>query len=202
MDSKEIPIKPLDITAAPGRADGAAGVPEKKWFVAVVNNRSEKKSAEALGRLGVENYVPVQRLARLWKNGRRGVVDHVAIPAVVFVRCDERRRKELAALPFIFRFMTDRARPLTPFGARPPAVVRDYEIWQLRFMLGQSDIPVTISERAYRRGDRVRVRRGSLAGLEGEVVDMKSSRSELVVALESFGCARLMIDTVDLELVR
>lgn len=69
-------------------------------------------------------------------------------------------------------------------------------------MLGQSDIPVEISEKPFKAGDRVRVIRGDLAGLEGEVLDLRNSKSELIVAFNFFGCARLLIDTVNLEIIK
>lgn len=180
------------------RADGAASVPCSKWFVAIVSNNTEKACAERLTRLGVENYVPVQTVVRVWKNGRKAKVDRVVIPAVVFIKCSEAKRREVVALPFINRFMTNKAAS-TPDGmAKPLATVNDREIKQLKFMLGQSDIPVTVMERSYSKGERVRIIRGSLTGLEGEVIDAGDGRSELTIALEYFGCAKLVIDTVNL----
>ena len=181
--------------------DDAVCVSDAKWFVAVVNNRSEKATAERLDKLGIENYLPIQTVVRVWKNGKRAKVDKVVMPAVVFIHCTEQQRREIVTLPYIFRFMTNKAGSVPNSAGKPLAVVSDHEIRQLKFMLGQSDTPVSISSRSYRKGDRVKVIRGSLTGLEGEVIDMNSSQSELTVSLEYFGCAKLMIDTVNLELV-
>lgn len=68
-------------------------------------------------------------------------------------------------------------------------------------MLGQSDVPVTITDRPYKVGDKVRVIRGSLKGLEGEVFSTDSDKSDVMVALEFFGCAKLHIDTINLEII-
>ena len=68
-------------------------------------------------------------------------------------------------------------------------------------MLGQSDVPVTISERSFQKGDRVRVARGKLCGLEGEVVTTDDGHSELIVRIDILGCAKVMIEAVDIELV-
>lgn len=188
-------------TTVPSGVDGAVCLQKTKWFVAVVNNRSEKADSERLTKLGIENYVPTQSTVRVWKNGRKSKVDRVVIPAVVFVHCTEEERREIVKLPFIFRFMTNKAGSTANSLGRPIAVVSDNEIRQLKFMLGQSDVPVTISDRVFNVGDKVRVIRGSLAGLEGEVFDREDDKSEVVVALEFFGCAKLMIDTVNLEIV-
>lgn len=84
---------------------------------------------------------------------------------------------------------------------KPLAIIPDLEINRLKFMLGQSDIPVNISTRTYLKGDKVRVIRGSLIGLEGEVVDLSPSKVELSVDMDLLGCAKLIIDTVNLELI-
>jgi len=190
------------VPAAPSGVDGAAGVAESKWFIAVVNNRSEKMTAERLEKMGIESYLPIQTVFRVWKNGRKAKVDRVVIPAVVFIHCTEKKRREVVTLPFIFRFMTNKAGSSANTLGKPLATISDEEIRRLKFMLGQSDIPVTIADRAYHKGDRVRVIRGSLQGLEGEVFDLNSSKSELTVRLEYFGCAKLVIDTVNLDLVK
>lgn len=160
--------------------------------------------AEKLTSAGIENYVPTQTVYRLWKNGRKAKVEKVMIPAVVFIHCTEKMRREVVTMPYIFRFMTNKAanNPDANSCKKHIAVVSDEEIQRMQFMLGQSDIPVAITEKPFRVGDRVRVIRGSLAGLEGEVLDMKSAQSELIVSLELFGCARLLIDTVNLEVIK
>lgn len=56
-DGKDIKI---GTAAIPSGVDGAVGVPEAKWFVALVNTRSEKANAERLTKMGIENYVPTQ----------------------------------------------------------------------------------------------------------------------------------------------
>ncbi len=189
-------------TIASSCIDDTATVPEVKWYVAIVNNRSEKVIADKLTKLGIENYVPTQTIFKVWKNGRKAKVERVVISSVVFIHCTEQQRREIVKLPFIFRFMTNKAGSSSPSSiSKPIAVVSENEINQLKFMLGQSDIPVTITDRVYKVGDKVRVIRGSLIGLEGEVFNLQPDKSEVVVVLEHFGCARLQIDTVNLEAI-
>ncbi len=187
--------------SVPSGVDGAVGVSKAKWFVAIVNNRSEKAIGERLAKMGIENYVPTQEVFKVWKNGKKARVEKVVIPAVIFINCTEERRRDIVKLPFIFRFMTDKAMTSVNAVSKPIAVISDNEINRLKFMLGQSDVPVTIEERPYNVGDKVRIIRGSLAGLEGEVFDMNSSKSEVMVTLEYIGCAKLMIDTINLEVI-
>lgn len=183
-------------------ADSAVGMARSHWFVAIVKHNSERQSAERLEKMGITNYVPAQKEVRVWRNGRKATVERMVIPSIIFIHCTERTRREVVKLPFIFRFMTNKAGTTSGESLHKPlAIISDAEINRLKFMLGQSDIPVTITERSYQVGDKVRVIRGSLAGLEGEVFGLDATKSEVVVALENIGCARLTIDTVNLEII-
>lgn len=178
--------------------DDAVGVAKSYWFVAIVNHNSEKSASEKLEKLEIRHYLPVQTELRVWKNGRKSKVDRVVIPSTIFIYCTEQQRREIVGLPFINRFMTNKAG--TSNGVNKPlAIIPDKQIKQLKFMLCQSDTPITISKKPFNRGDVVRVIRGSLAGLEGEVMDLSKDRTELIVVIDYFGCAKLEIDTINVE---
>lgn len=190
------------VTTVPDGVGDAVGMEKSYWFVAIVNNNTKKKVAEKFNKLGIESYLPIQKEYRVWKNGRRAKVDSVVIPSTIFVYCTESRRKEIVNFPFIFRFMTDKAGATQNYGNKPLATIPDEQIKTLKFMLGQSDIPVTITDCAYHRGEKVRVIRGQLKGLEGEVLNTNELKSEIIVALNFFGCAKVSIDTVNIEPIR
>lgn len=191
-----------EVSTATDVVDDAVGVAKSYWFVAIVNHNSEKQSSEKLSKMGIVNYLPTQIEIRMWRNGRKSKVDKIVIPSTIFIHCTEQTRKEIVNLPFIFRFMTNKAGSINGSSNKPLAVIPDAEIERLKFMLGQSDIPVEITERPFKTGDKVRVIRGDLAGLEGEVMDLKHAKSELVVGLNFFGCAKLSIETVNLEIIK
>lgn len=199
MSTNEIDTKKA--LAATDVVDDAVGVSKSYWFVAIVNNRSEKQSSEKLSKMGVVNYLPTQTEIRVWRNGRKSKVDKIVIPSTIFIYCTEQTRREIVNLPFIFRFMTNKAGSIKGSNNKPLAVISDAEIERLKFMLGQSDIPVEITEKPFKTGDKVRVIRGYLAGLEGEVIKLNNAKSELVVGLNFFGCAKLSIETVNLEII-
>lgn len=180
----------------------AVGVPGAQWYVAIVKHNTERISSERLAKMGLESYFPAQKEMRVWRNGRKSVVDKVVIPSVVFVHCPEATRREIVKLPFIHRFLTDKAAPTASEGINKPlAIIPDSEIRRLKFMLGQSDVPVSVTDRPYQAGDHVRVIRGSLIGLEGNVIGADTDKSDVIVTLNHFGYAKLRIDTVNLEIV-
>lgn len=191
-----------DVSTAAYVVDDAVGVPETNWFVALVNHNTEKASAEKLVKMGLECYVPVQEEIHVWKNGRKKHVDRIVMPTIVFVRCTETERKEIVNLPYIFRFMTNKAGAATSSGNKPLAVIPDKEIQQLKFMVGNSDTPVTFKDQHYKTGDLVRVIRGKLAGLEGNIHHIDDKHSEIIVSLNCLGNACLTIETINVEPIR
>ena len=177
-------------------------MPETHWFVAVVKNNTEKSVLEKLRHLGYKCYVPLQQELRIWKNGRKATIERVVIPTIVFINCTETERKLIVTLPYIIRFMTNRAATALLSGSKPLAVIPDAQIEKLMFMVGNSDTPVTFSSMIYKKGDIVRVVRGRLAGLEGEVKVVDNKHSEIIVNLDCLGNARLTIDTIDVEKIK
>lgn len=208
---------------APSRAGDAVGVP--KWFVAIVSNNTERAVRDRLSATGIEAYVASQLQLRLWSNGRRKPVEKVLIPTCVFIRCSEAQRRRIVALPFIKRFLADRARAKDGLAA-PPAVIPQKEMDTLRFMLGQTDYPVEFTDAPLRPGDKVRVVRGALRGLEGEVLSApkhnpfptkispnpnpsstpdgsthldSTNLSDIIIRLDILGAARVSIPLQDLS---
>lgn len=186
------------VTAEPSGVDGAVGVPEAKWFVAIVNSRHEKSVAERLQMTGIETYVAVQKERRVWANGRRKIVDRIVIPSMVFVKCTEQRRRQIVNLPYVNRFLVNRS---TDSGGlnKPVAVIGDAEIKKLKFMLGESDSPIEFAPTEFRVNDNVRVIRGSLRGLEGEIRENSDGTHTLVVSISFLGGATVYIQPQDVE---
>lgn len=183
-------------------AGDAVGVQRRHWYVAIVNNNTEKSCGSKISKMGYDAYVPMQREAREFRPGRRKTVDRVVIPSRVFVHCTERERlKEIVTLPYIKRFMVDRALAANGFGSHPVAIVPDSEIEKLRFILVNSDNAVTIESRPLRLGDKVRVTRGKLMGLEGNILRRNDGETDLLVQLNILGCARVAVSRDDLERV-
>lgn len=184
------------VASVPLGVGDAVGVEKAQWYVAIVKNNTEKASAQRLEQAGYQIFVATQKTLRIWKNGRKTKVDKVLLPSMIFIRCSERQRLQIVKLPFISRFMTDKALS----ARRPPlAIIPDNQIETLRFMLGQSDVPISFTDRPLCKGDRVKVIRGNLHGLEGEVFTDANGHSELTVRINILGCAKVSINAINLE---
>jgi len=189
-----------DVLAVPSGVGSAVGVSDAKWFVArMTRNNVEKATAERLAKQGYETYVATQEVLRVWRNGRRKKVEQVVIPTMVFIHCTESERLVVAHDPGISRFLTDRASRSSSTGAKRIVTIPDEQIKRLKFMLGKSDEPVEFTPEVYHTGDKVRVIRGNLLGLEGKVAEATDGKSTLILNIDLLGSAKLQISTYDLE---
>lgn len=177
----------------------AVGMLKKRWFVAIVNNNTEKSCAEKLQGIGYDVYVPIQTEERRWRNGKVKSIDRTVISTIVFIHCTELERKEVVKFSFVKRFMTNRAGKKGELEKNPIAVIPDKQIDILRFMLDNSDVPVNIESLPLKLGDKIRVIRGKLRGLEGNIINDKNSDTFLIIRIDLFGCAKLSISPVDVE---
>lgn len=178
--------------------DDAVGVTSARWFVAIVNSRHEKAVRDNLLKINIESYVATQQEMRVWNNGKRRLIDRVVIPSMVFVKCTEKVRRDIVALPFINRFLVNRSAASGEFN-RPVAVISDAAMEKLKFMLGHSDYPVGFISTEYKVNDNVRVVRGNLRGLEGEIRENSDGTHTLVVSIPLLGGATVFIDPCDVE---
>ena len=178
--------------------DSAVGVLQKKWFIAIVHHNFEKKLSRQLNEQGIENYIATQRRLRIYPSGKKKWTDALLIHAKIFIKCSEKERLEIVKHPYIYRFMTNPSAK-TVNGHKSLAMISDKEIDTLRFMLGQSEFPVEISSDYFKKKDAVKVIRGSLKGLEGEVEETNTSNKDLLVRFSLLGTAKVSIPASDLE---
>ena len=199
----ELALSPASVADDAVGVDKAAGeTGSRQWYIAIVGHRAERSSAKQLTSLGYQSYVASQWEVRTRSNGRRQRVERIVLPARVFVKATEQERlKSIVTLPFINRFVTDPARKASADAKSPVAVIPDTELELFRRMLGQDELPVFLEESAvrYAQGDKVRVKAGRLAGLEGVVRTVSEGKKRLYVSLDILGSAYVEIDKNYLE---
>ena len=161
-----------------------------RWIAALVQMCTEKKVGDRLMKLGIENYVPTQTEIHQWSD-RKKKIERVVIPMVVFVRADEATERILRMQSFIRKI-------LTYPGQTAAAVIPDDQIGRLKFMLKQSDSPVELMPENLRVGDRVRIVRGALQGLEGELCKSVPEKSMVAIRIDGLGYACVSVSVGDL----
>ena len=184
-------LEKISVTAVNG-TDGREALPER-WVAALVKIRSEKAVAKKLLDLEIENYVPTQWEVHQWSD-RRKKVERVVIPMVVFVRTDAVTRKRLITYSFIHKLLS------LP-GKNTPAIIPDHQMDRLKFMLHHADAPVEMHEHVFQTGEQVRIVRGPLKGLEGELCRVENDKPMVAVRVECLGYACVSIEKSDLEII-
>ncbi|MGB7730062.1 MAG: UpxY family transcription antiterminator [Candidatus Acidiferrum sp.] len=144
---------------------------EPRWYAAYTSANHEKRVAQQLERRQVESFLPVYESVRRWKD-RRVRLQLPLFPSYVFVRLALRDRLQVLDIQGVAR--------LVGFGGHPtPVPAEDVEALRSCFEAGRALQPHPY----VRRGQRVRVLSGPLAGFSGIVLRQRN-RTRFVVSFE------------------
>jgi transcription antitermination factor NusG len=172
------------VTATTGNGAGSTGSP---WWALYTRHQHEKIVAEMLTVKGFEVFLPLYESVRRWKD-RRKVLSLPLFPGYVFLRGGLERRIQVVSTPGVFSILTHGDR----FAAIP-----DDEIDSVRRTV-QGRLRVE-PHPFLKCGDRVRVTRGTLEGVEGILV-RKKNIYRLVLSVEMLAqSVGVEIDASDVE---
>lgn len=145
--------------------------PNSNWYALQVRPRYEKTSATLLAQKGYQELLPLQRVSRRWSD-RIAAVDLPLFPGYVFCQFDPQdRRMPIMSTPGVLQ--------IVGIGKLPQALEQS-EVAALRTIM---EAGVAAEPCAYLpTGSRVRVEAGSLAGIEGIVVEHKK-KQRLVISV-------------------
>lgn len=164
---------------------------DRHWYIAFVKSCQERKTAETLSKMGVENYLPMQREVHQWSD-RKKVVVRLLLPHLIFIHVDDiERRKLLQEVYGIYACMMDRS-------TGKPAVVRDKEMASFMAMVEHSGLPVQMNSEPLAPGDKVKVLNGPLKDMEYELVRV-SGRRCIAVRLDFLGVAMIEFSAENLQ---
>lgn len=159
------------------------------WFAAYTSSHHEKSVAAQLAMRLVESFLPLYATRRRWKNRCEVSLELPLFPNYVFVHIDPRERVRVLEVPGVLS--------LVSFG-KNLAALPDFEIESLRSALGQRRVephPYLVI------GERARIKRGPLSGIEGVLV-RKKRNLRVVLALDAImQCVAVEVDAEDVEAV-
>lgn len=141
------------------------------WYAIYTRHQHEKTVARLLSDKGFEIFLPVQTVARRWKD-RTKELSLPLFPCYIFLWGTLKRRLEIVTTPGFHSFVG--------FGDQPVTIARE-EIEAVRLALtsGSNVEPCPF----LRYGDKVRISAGPLEGIEGILVRKKNSY-RLVLSVE------------------
>ena len=175
-----------------GTNDGEAY--PKRWVAVLVQMNCEKKVAAKLDTMGLANYVPIQQEEHQWSD-RKKRIDRIVIPMVIFVQLAQSEEDKFRRLSFILKFIS------FPGSKELATPIPDEQIEKLKFLLHNADAKVSIVENL-KVGDRVRLIRGPMKGLEGELSYIEENKPIVAIRIDGLGYACVSVDKVNLEKTR
>jgi transcription antitermination factor NusG len=146
------------------------------WYAIYTRPRSEKKVYELLTKNGVNCYLPLITTVRQWSD-RKKKVQLPLISSYVFVR------SKVIDLKYILLF-NGVVRVLKHLGK--PAIIKDYEIENLRILLEDTDNITFIRDTHLKKGDSIIVEKGVFKGLIAECIEF-NGKHRVIVRIEALG---------------
>ena len=162
------------------------------WYAIHVRSRHEFKVLDRLTKAGIDAFLPVVERLNKWKD-RKKLVDFPLFPGYLFVHIHKIYDTMLAILktPGVVRFI----------GIIPgePEPVPEEQIISLKRIIESKE---SIDPYPYlKEGQRVRIRKGPLAGVEGILVE-KAGQHSLVLSVDILRQGlSVKIDASDVESV-
>jgi transcription antitermination factor NusG len=148
-----------------------ASIDAKAWYAVYTSPRHEKRVHEHCHSRMIESFLPLYRELRRWKNGCSVDVELPLFPSYIFVRIPRHDRVRVLEVPGAVAMIG---------RGREPLPLPDFEINSLRQNLQTHKF----KPHAYLSvGERVRVTRGPLVGLEG-VLSRKNNGIRFVLTLD------------------
>ena len=153
-------------------------VNEFRWYAVYTAPRAEKKVSERFAQEGIEHYLPIQTVKRRWSDR----IKEVQVPVVngyIFVRIPSTDYGKVTNVYGALAFIRE--------GGRPVAIP-DAQLDRLRFMVEHSEEPVEYTQESFEHGESIRICKGPLEGMLGELIELKG-KNKVLIRLERFGCA-------------
>lgn len=185
----QIAPKRLQAECTPMRTDRMEASSSARWFAVYTTCRHEKRVAQHFGQREIEHYLPLYRVERKWRDGSRVTLDLPLFPSYIFVHIDRSERVRVLNVPG--------ALAVVGGTGREPLPVPDAAVEALRSGLQQRRVephPLLTA------GQRVRIRSGAFAGMEGVVLRKKSGLRVVLTLQQILQSIAVEVDEDDLEL--
>jgi transcription antitermination factor NusG len=132
------------------------------WYAVYTKHQHEKNAADILAKKGFEVLLPLYKTAHRWKDRSQAVLLPL-FPCYVFLQMNLEKKLEALRTPGIFWFVGN--------GGRASAI----PINEIDAIRRATQSPVRLEPHPFlNSGDRVRIKDGALAGLEGYLTRFKN----------------------------
>jgi transcription antitermination factor NusG len=155
------------------------------WFALYTSSRHEKRVSKILGERSVENFLPLYLAKRHWQKRSPVSIELPLFPNYVFVRAGQ--KASLLSVPGVLSIVGTE---------REPWLLPDDQIKAFRCAMAICKFEPQI---LFEVGERVRIKRGALAGMQG-VLLRKKNGLRVVLTIEAIrSSVAVEVDDTDLE---
>jgi transcription antitermination factor NusG len=157
------------------------------WFALYTSSRREKHVAKLLDERQIENFLPLYHADRQWKKSSPVTLDLPLFPNYIFVRAGQ--KASLLSVPGVVSIVG---------SGRQPWPLPHHEIEAFRSAV---DVCKLEPHSLFTVGQRVRIKNGALAGMQGVLV-RKKSNFRVVLTVEAIrSSVSAEVAVADLEAV-
>lgn len=140
------------------------------WYAVYTAPRAEKKVKEQLDKIGVENYLPLQPVVRLWNNRKKKIFIPV-VPGCLFVHISSEEIAHVAGIHGVAFLLKEKGQYVS---------IPEVQMETFKTMIEHSCELVEFAPNEFVPGTVVRVTSGQLQGLEAELVDCQGNNKLLL----------------------
>src|SRR5271157_1240930 len=188
------PVPALNPAVPAGEATATAEQPKKPdnkhWYVVKVQSGREESIKEAIERRvkidGLQDsfgqvIIPVEKVTEM-RNNKRVVKERKLYPGYLMVNVEFNDR-----ILYLFRETSGVGDFVGGGLNKPPQPMKPQEVERLLITQGQESPGLVPQKSKFDKGDKVKVKDGTFAGMEGEVKEVLEAKGTLRVELTIFG---------------
>jgi transcriptional antiterminator NusG len=163
---------------------------KKEWYVVKVQSGREESIKEAIERRvmieGLQEFfdqiiIPVEKVTEMIK-GKRVVKQRKLYPGYLMVHCEFNDK-----ILYLFRETSGVGDFVGGSLNHPPQPMKAHEVERMLGLMDKLVPGERISKPRFDRGDKVKVKDGTFAGMEGEAKDLLEAKGSVRVELTIFG---------------
>jgi len=160
---------------------------ELNWYAVYTRARWEKKVADQLTKVAIENYCPLNRVVKQWSDRKKTIEEPLFI-SYVFVRASKQQMNMVRELYGIVNFV---------YWLGKPAIIPDPEIQSIKQFLNAYQ-NVRIEPVALNVQDRIKILQGPFSEMEGHIIAVnKRSVKVMLPTLRCFMTVEIEKEKVD-----
>lgn len=142
---------------------------EARWFAVYTRYKREKMVFKDLERKGIETYLPIQKLYKIYASKKK-LVEKPLFSCYLFVKITKEQYRIVQDAEGVVDFVSFSKNLIS---------IPENEIEIVKRIVGES-LEIALEDHSYFEGDLVEVVSGTLSGLKGKLLDKKGKKNFLL----------------------